>query len=147
MPRKCVFLYLCMCRYGYEKNEQKQSQNRQKRARDWKKVKSRSQGSKMIKESSKLHKKSSEIHQSANLVPDQSLKEMSYSVPALSDNYKNNPFEEKSKVILHNSENYNTSPWNISFEKFRTGPLSFRFYNLGPYLILPILIIKLLPDP
>ena len=25
MPRECMFLCLCMCRYGYEKNERKQS--------------------------------------------------------------------------------------------------------------------------
>jgi hypothetical protein len=91
MPRECVFLYLCMCRYGYVKNEQKQSQNRQKRARDWKKVKYRSRGSKMTKESSNYHRKSSEIHKVSRLVPDQSLDKMENLVFQVSINDKYGP--------------------------------------------------------
>jgi hypothetical protein len=69
----------------------KTKQNRQKRARDWKKVKSRSRGSKMIKESSKCYYKSSEIHKVPNLVPGQSLEEMETSVPTVSDFGKYGP--------------------------------------------------------
>jgi type 1 glutamine amidotransferase len=47
----------------------------------------------------KLHKKSSEIHHSANLVPDQSLEEMSHLVPALSGIYKNGPWSNISRKV------------------------------------------------
>ena len=62
----------------------KTKQNRQKRARDWKKVKSRSRGSKMIKESSNYHKKSSGMYKVERKVPDQSLERLAILVPAIS---------------------------------------------------------------
>ena len=79
-----MFLYLCMCRYGYVENERKQKQNRQKRAREWKKVKSRSRGSKMTKKSSNYHQKSSGIHKVTYLVPGQKFEELASLVPAVS---------------------------------------------------------------
>ena len=71
----------------------KTKQNQQKRARDWKKVKSRSRGSLMIKESSYYHKKSSEIHKVPSLVPGQSFEVMATLVLALSGNYKSGPLK------------------------------------------------------
>jgi hypothetical protein len=59
----------------------KTKQNRQKRAREWKKVKSRSRGSKMTKESSKCQLKSSEIHLVTYLVPGQKFEELAVLVP------------------------------------------------------------------
>ena len=122
MPRECMFLYLCMCRYGYVKNERKQSQNRQKRARDWKKVKSRSRGSKIIKESSTYHQKSSEIHQSYIFGPWIKFEELATSVPALSGNYIKGPLKEQSKK----SQTWSLS--NLRISKYTFG-INIRYYT------------------
>ena len=76
------------------KNGQKQSQNRQKRAREGKKVKSRSRGSLMIKESSKCLRKSSKIHIFTRKVPGQSLQSLAESVLQVSHFDKNGPLKK-----------------------------------------------------
>ena len=61
MPRERMFLYLCMCRYGYLKNEQKQSKTEKNEHKTWKSVNSRNQGSNLSKKKPKMQFKSLKI--------------------------------------------------------------------------------------
>ena len=123
-----MFLYFCMCRYGYVKNERKQSQNRQKRARDWKKVKSRSRGSKNDERKLIMWLKVFRDSFCYIFGPWAKFEEMIVLVPHLSEKYTNGPSKISWRKIINGPswirENHNI-PLEDTLSKSQIQSLSF----------------------
>ena len=137
MPRERVFLYLCMCRYGYVKNERKQAKTDKNEHEIGKRSKAVAGEAKWSKIADNAHR-SPQRFRKFNMGPWKKLWEIGRFSPcnfriwqlwSLKHNLK-----KKANVVLHHSEYCNLYPWKNVWIYYRLVPTICINYKIGPCL-------------
>ena len=130
-----MFLYLCMCRYGYVKNERKRSKTDKNEHEIGKKSKAVAGEAKRSKISHNAHRSPQRFreyqYQSLDKVQGdwqfQSLQFQNLAIMVLKAK-----FEEKAYVVLHYLEYVNLYPREKVSVIYRFGPYGIQNYKFGP---------------